>query len=316
MERMGRMRGRRNQHTRLCWFLLAAGLVALWPIQRRIDQVSGKSGAGGEALYFHTGRTLRALSMGNAGLLADIYWTRAVQYYGRRRIAHARRFELLWPLLEITTELDPHLLVAYRFGAIFLAEKPPEGAGEPERALQLVRRGIVANPGYWRFWQDLGFIYYWDLKDYKRAARAFEAGSRRPGAMVWMRAMAATISAQGGEFQTSRVLWSQIYRQAETKTIRRSALAHLDALQADQDIRQLNARVARFRQQYGRSPASLESLVQAGYLKGIPLDPSGVAYVWGPNGKATVGPGSKIDRHLLSRLSSQPETHSRVVPSR
>ena len=294
----------------LCWLLLAGGFVALWPIQRAIDRGSEGFGENAETLYFTSGKALRLLSLGHAGLLADIYWTRAVQYFGRKRIAHARRFELLAPLLQITTELDPHLLIAYRFGAIFLAEKPPEGAGEPAQALQLVRQGIVANPGYWRFWQDLGFIYYWDLKDYRTAARAFETGSEQPGALIWMKAMAATINAQGGDFQTSRVLWSEVYLQAETEIVRRSAVAHLAALRADEDIRELNALVTRFRNERGSEPRSLNSLVQAGYLKALPLDPSGVPYVLGIGGKITVGPQSKIDRHLLSELSSPSEGHS------
>ncbi|MCL5005056.1 MAG: hypothetical protein M1404_00865 [Acidobacteria bacterium] len=290
----------------LWWLLLAAGLLALWRTQRTIDSNSGWREAHDGTLYFTSGKTLRALSLGHGGLLADIYWTRAVQYFGRKQIAYAKHYNLLAPLLRITTELDPHLLIAYRFGAIFLAEKPPEGAGEPEQALQLVRRGIVANPGYWRFWQDLGFIYYWDLKNYKMAARAFKTGSEQPGAMVWMKAMAATITAQGGEFRTSRLLWSEIYRQAETDAIRRSVLAHLAALRADEDIRELNALVARFRKQCGREPRSLGSLVQAGYLKAIPVDPSGVPYVLGRDGTVTVGAESKIDRNLLSESSSSP----------
>ncbi|HVA00211.1 MAG TPA: hypothetical protein VMV34_01015 [Terriglobia bacterium] len=297
-------------HIWLCWLLLAGGSLALWPIRRGIDRHAGGLGEHAETLYFSSGKTLRALSLGHAGLLADIYWTRAVQYFGRKRIARARRFDLLAPLLRITTELDPHLLIAYRFGAIFLAAKPPEGAGEPEQALQLVRRGIVANPGYWRFWQDLGFIYYWDLKNYKMAARAFETGSKQPGAMVWMKAMAATISAQGGEFRTSRLLWSEIYRQAETETVRRSALAHLAALKADQDIGELNALLTRFRKEQGSEPGSLENLVRAGYLKAIPLDPSGVPYVLGANGKVTVGAQSKVERHLLPESPPPPGADS------
>jgi tetratricopeptide (TPR) repeat protein len=303
-------RHRTHKQLLLCWLLLAAGFLAMWSIQREIDRASRRSGENAEILYFHSGKALRTLSLGHAGLLADIYWTHAVQYFGRKSLAHARRFELLSPLLRITTELDPHLLIAYRFGAIFLAEKPPQGAGEPEQALHLVRQGIVANPSYWRFWQDLGFIYYWDLKNYKMAARALETGSKQPGALIWMKAMAATIAAQGGGFQTSRLLWSEIYRQVETETVRRSAIAHLAALRADQDIRELNAVVTRFREEQGRNPDSLENLVHAGYLNGIPLDPSGVPYVLGEDGRVTVEPHSKIDRNLLSESSSRPGIHS------
>lgn len=301
----GKPHDRRRELAWLWWYVLAASFLALWPLQRAIDHRTSEFGESGDTLYLTSGKTLRALSMGHEGLLADIYWTRAVQYFGRQRLAHVRRYKLLAPLLRITTELDPHLLIAYRFGAIFLAEKPPDGAGEPEQALQLVRRGIVANPGYWRFWQDLGFIYYWDLKNYKLAARAFETGSRQPGALVWMKAMAATVSARGGELQTSRLLWSQIYLQAETESMRNSALAHLEALKADQDIGALNALVARFRKEHGSEPTSLDSLVQAGYLKMVPLDPSGVPYVLGADGTVTVGPRSKIERSLLSEPQAQ-----------
>ena len=65
------------------------------------------------------------MSLGYDGLLADIYWTRAVQYFGSKHHEGSRNFDLLAPLLEITTTLDPHLLVAYEYGANFLAPKPP-----------------------------------------------------------------------------------------------------------------------------------------------------------------------------------------------
>ena len=64
---------------------------------------------------------MKRLSLGYDGLLADIYWTRAVQYFGtRHQQQRAQLQSLLAPLLEITTTLDPQLLVAYQFGANFL----------------------------------------------------------------------------------------------------------------------------------------------------------------------------------------------------
>src|SRR5579885_3279423 len=155
------------------------------------------------------------------GLLwATLVAALAAQYYGRERLSGHPRFDLLGPLLRITTTLDPHLIIAYRFGAVFLAEQPPGGAGQPAEALQLLRRGIVANPQYWRLWQDLGFIYYWDLHDYRAAARVFRAGSERPGAEIWMKTLAAAVAAKGGDLRTSQVLWAQIYRATEDETVR------------------------------------------------------------------------------------------------
>ncbi len=279
--------------------VVMAAFAALWPLQRAIDRQQRSLPQAEGLLYFRSGRALRRWGLGYDGLLADIYWTRAVQYFGRKRLAHARRYPLLGALLRITTALDPHLLIAYRFGSIFLAEKPPGGAGEPQAALQLIRRGIVANPSYWRLWEDLGFIYYWDLKDYPMAARAFQTGSRQPGAYVWMKAMAAAVAAQGGEINTSRLLWTQIYQTAGTQDVRASAVAHLAALDAEQQISELDKLVERYRREKGRPPASLEDLVFSGYLRAIPKDPSGAAYTLARDGRVTLGPSSKVDLSLL-----------------
>ena len=37
-----------------------------------------------EVLYHEFAQGIKRLSLGYDGLLADIYWTRAVQYFGRR----------------------------------------------------------------------------------------------------------------------------------------------------------------------------------------------------------------------------------------
>ena len=249
-------------------------------------------------VYVHSGETLRRFSFGYSGLLADLYWTRAVQYFGRERLGGHSNFDLLGPLLRTAVTLDPQLLIAYRFGAIFLAEKPPAGAGRPDEALALIRRGIAANPGYWRLWQDLGFIYYWDLKDYKHAALAFEAGSRQPGAGVWLKTLAASVAAKGGELESSRLLWTQVLHEAGNDTIRRGALEHLAAIQAVEDMSRLNQALELFEQRTGRPASRLEDLIRAGLLSGIAVDPAGVPYALGSEHKASLGHGSPIDLSL------------------
>ncbi len=218
--------------------IVACGMLGLYPLQRSIDkQRQSAQGQREELMFLPSEAKFSRLSGGYSGLLAAIYWTRAVQYYGRHRLAHAKEFALLGTLLDIATNLDPHLLIAYRFGSLFLAGKPPEGAGDPQRAIYLLERGIVNNPDYWRLWEDLGFIYYWDMKDYAHAARAFQTGSERPGALPWMRVLAASVAAQGGEIQTSRILWTEIARTAGNDSIRHSAEIHLAALDAQEALR-------------------------------------------------------------------------------
>lgn len=110
-------------------FLILLCLLGLIPVQRSIDLKNGSGNREGEVLYLPSGKFLRKVSLGYEGLLADIYWTRAVQYFGGKRLAQSSEFKLLGPLLQITTDLDPHLIIAYHFGSIFLADKPLRGAG-------------------------------------------------------------------------------------------------------------------------------------------------------------------------------------------
>jgi len=284
--------------TTVCWILLVASLLLIVPVRRWIDHRLSLPGAPDDMLDVSSGLVLRRLSLGNEGLLADIYWTRVIQYFGRQRLARATGFPLLGPLLRITTDLDPQLLVAYRYGAIFLAERPPQGAGRPDQALRLLMKGIAANPQYWRFWQDVGFIYYWDLRDYQRAARAFDAGSRMPGALPWMETMAATVLARGGDLETSRQLWLEVYQHAGNGQIRKSAEDHLAALDAEIGIEKLNSLLARYRDREGHPAASFRELVALRYLATLPLDPTGVPFAIGSDGRARLGPESKIDLKL------------------
>ena len=280
--------------------VVLGGLLAVYLLQRSTDQrLESAPDSGEESLFLPAQAQLARFSGGYAGLLADAYWTRAVQYYGRRRLAHARDFPLLGPLLDVTTELDPHLLIAYRFGSLFLAGKSPEGAGDPQLAIYLLQRGIVNNPDYWRLWEDLGFIYYWDMKDYAHAARAFQTGSQRPGALPWMRVLAASVAAEGGELQTSRILWTEIARSAENESIRHSAEIHLAALDALEALKKLDELLALYSQRQGHVARSLRDLITAGYLRGTPLDPSGEPYVLGPDGHANLGPKSRINLSLV-----------------
>jgi hypothetical protein len=281
------------------WLLILLCFLGIIPIQRGIDLRSGSDQGVTDVLFLPSGKVLRQLSLGYEGLLADIYWTRVVQYFGGKRLAHSTEFKLLGPLLQITTDLDPHLLIAYRFGSIFLAEKPPRGAGQPLEALALLHRGIVANPDYWRLWEDVGFVYYWDLKDYAAAARAFQAGSERPGAMEWMRVLAAKVAAQGGELATSRFLWSEIARQAGNEQIRKNAEEHLMALQATEEITRLSELVALYNSRQGKPAHSFQELVVAGYLRALPRDPSGKPYILDTGGHVRLNPRSSVDLSLL-----------------
>jgi tetratricopeptide (TPR) repeat protein len=241
-----------------------------------------------DVLFLSSPKMLQRLSLGYDGLLADIYWTRTVQYFGERHVQHASQYHLLAPLLEITTALDPHLLIAYQFGANFLAPEPPYGAGMPSKAVELINYGIRNNPNDWRLYYQLGFVYYMDLKDYARAADAFAHASQLPGAHPFLKVIAAQIAQHAGETQMARTLWMTTYQSSQDKQIRGNAVAHLRALQVSDDVDALQELVAQYGRKTGVLPRSVTDLVGAGLLRSIPLDPTGRPYKIAPNGRVLV----------------------------
>lgn len=267
--------------------LLLLSMAGTGLMLRRVDAL--RTGATLEdVLYVTSPQAVKRMSLGYDGLMADIYWTRAVQYFGRKHFGRARRYDLLLPLLEITVELDPHLIPAYEFGSIFLAQQPPEGAGLPDTAVAFVERGIRQNPNEWRLYYHLGFIHYVERKDYRAAAATFERGSQVPGAHPWMRVLAAAMAQFGGDTRTARFLWERIYESTQDKLIRSNAVKRLRALEVDDVVPQLEAAVQLYRQRTGHVPASWMEMVSAGYLRALPVDPLGYPYKLLPDGRVEV----------------------------
>ena len=263
-------------------------------LQARIDARTRSVAQEKEELLLRSGAAIKKLSLGYESLLADIYWTRAVQYYGARVGTPQPDWGLLWPLLDVTTTLDPHLMIAYRFGAIFLSESGEGGAGRTDLAIELVKRGIASNPGEWRLYTDLGFLYYWRLRDYSNAAAAYLAGSKNPKAPLWVKLMAARVADKGGSLETSRMIWSELYESTTDPNIRKNALQQLRGLKAQEDETRLDELAERYRQRLGRYPASVREILAAGMLAGVPVDPAGFEYVMGPDGKSHLDPASPI----------------------
>lgn len=229
-------------------------------------------------LYVRSGEAAKRLALDFDALWADVYWIRAIQHYGGERLASARdrKYELLFPLVDLTTTLDPYFTIAYRFGAIFLSEAAPGGPGRPDQAIALLRKGYAAQPGKWQYLHDIGFVYYWHYRDFKTAAMWFERAADLPDSPTWLRPLAASVLGAGNDRASARFLWNQIL-QSEEEWLKRTAersLRQLDALDA---IDQLQAIARRFPPPPGQ-PYSWESLVRRGILRGIPADPAGTPF--------------------------------------
>ena len=232
-------------------------------------------------------------------VLADLYWIRAVQHYGRTRLSGggARDYALLHPLLDVATTLDPRFDAVYRLGAVFLAEPPPGGAGRPDLAVALLQKGLASAPDRWQYLQDIGFVHYWWLRDLEESARWFQRAADIPGAPWWLRFLAGTTMAEGGDRAGARALWRLVYDAAGDPWMRGEAARRLTQLEALDALGRHQRTVDSFRERTGRPPGSWQDLLAAGDLSEVPVDPTGTALELTPGGVVTVSP-----RSLLSPL--------------
>jgi len=254
-------------------------------------------------MWLQSGAAASRLALSFDSLAADVYWMRAVVYYGGKRLESAKagasasaiNFDLLYPLLDLVTSLDPHFKVAYRFGAIFLTEAYPSGPGRPDQAIALLQRGIAQDASRWEYMEDIGFVYYWWLHDFKQAAAWFNRASELPGAPAWLAPLAATTLAEGGDRQSSRFLWTQLQQNSDINWVKQNAALRLQQLAAMDMIDELNRRTARFVASHGRPPHDWREFASAENLRGIPPDPNGEPYSLDPaTGHVDLGPTSTL----------------------
>lgn len=219
----------------LAWIILLVVTLAFSvAAQHWLDSGSREIVAEEELLYVPSAEALRRASLGFTGLFADVYWMRTSIYFGakfdqQRQTGDAfdtGQLQLLKPMLDIVTELDPHHIAAYSFGGFFL---PNEGSQE---AVRFLERGIRDNPNEWRLYQDLGFAR-WRQGKFKEAAAAYLRGSRITGAPAWMGPIAAMMIAKGGDRETARQIFQRLHDESDDVFVKQVCEEQLKLIQSN-----------------------------------------------------------------------------------
>jgi hypothetical protein len=285
------------KHSRYLWVVLIVLLVSATITQVVIEGRLQKPSVTPSVQWIQSPVLMRRLAVGFNAIWADIYWIRAVQYYGDTRLSEDenKNYDQLYPLLDITTSLDPHFNIAYRFGSILLSEGYPNGPGQADQAIVLLQKGIRETPGKWQYFQDAGFVEYWWRRDSRAAADWFMKAGKLPDAPNWLEPLAASVLAEGGEREASRQAWLQLNQTADHEWIRQAARRGLLQLDAEGDIEILEPLVHKFFDRNGRFPASWQEMTAAKLLRQVPVDPTGSVYDLDPvTGTVDVGRKSTL----------------------
>ena len=245
-------------------------------------------------MYVRSPQALRRIVLSFDALAADVYWIRALQHYGGDRLSKTKvqKYELLYPLLDLTTSLDPYFTIAYRFGAIFLSETYPGGVGRSDLAIALLQKGISAQPTKWQYYHDIAFVNYWQLHETALAAKWFRAAASQPGAPNWLEPVAVSMLVQGGDRASARFLLQEILKSEEAwlRQMATRGLMQIDALDA---IDQLQRLVNENRPPAGQ-PYSWQWLIRSGKLPGLPTDGYAPFQIDPATGTVSLSPRSEL----------------------
>ncbi|MGC4084598.1 MAG: hypothetical protein QM736_21395 [Vicinamibacterales bacterium] len=100
-----------------------------------------------------------------------------------------------------------------------------------------------------------------------------DRASKVDGAPWFLRSLAATTLAEGGDRRSSRLMWQSIRDSAEIEWLKNDADRRLMQLDAADFIDQVQADVDRARAA-GAPVASWQELVRARAIRGVPVDPT------------------------------------------
>jgi len=183
-------------------------------------------GGSAGAPFVPSPKFFKELAPGFRTAVADAYWLALVQYYGEQ-VEGDRDFTALPEYVRLVTDLSPHFERAYLFGAFALLD-----VGKGQEAYELLGRGAERNPDSWQLPATLGMVIatYADNPDKDRlAAEWYEKAAAVPGAPDYLPRVAAELSTRGGDKETARLLWAQIYATGDEYAKDR-ALVELDEL--------------------------------------------------------------------------------------
>lgn len=158
-----------------------------------------------ERLYIPSGRFICQSALGFRELAADYLWFQTIQYYGSYRKGQ-NDLTYFQGLVDAVTELDPRFVEAFRFSSLVLSMD----MGSFDAGIDMLKRGILANPQEWILPFEVGFIFYVFKRDYARASAWFDAAAAVPGAPEFAHRFAAFSHQCAGNLEVSLALWQNL----------------------------------------------------------------------------------------------------------
>lgn len=261
--------------------LLAALLVYALLIQQVWDN-RAEVRAAIPAGYIIPSKFSRILAVGYQGLLSDYLFLKTATFVGGRSTSglqlNAEDWDYVSSSLDVVTDLDPYFVDPYVLAEGLLAWD----AGMPEVANQLLAKGMEYRQRDWRLPFYIGFNQFYFLRDYELAADYIMQAARLPGSPAYLPNLGARLAYYGGKSKTALLFLREMLTETDDALLKQRLQIRLLALQGAVVIEDA---LERFRNEQERFPESLNELLEAGYLPGLPPEPYGGDWIFNDRGQ-------------------------------
>lgn len=277
---------------------VAVGLLGASLAQGRID-TGRQAGFQEELLYLPNEKLLDHFTAGLSSVVADLLWLRCIQYMAREFRSQEHKFTWLEHMCTTVTRLDPYFTGAYQYGATLLA-----AIGNDEAAYALLERGIRARPDRWELPFEMAKIFILNRREEPGSAAAAsyfltmtaERSEHRDYFVRW----AHHLLLHHDLFEDARRIWQDVYETTDDRLMRELAMRKLQELDLQKLCKDLTEAARRYEERLGRRPATIDQLVESGFIAQRPTDPVGGGFLI--DDKGVVQSTTLLDGEAAHRL--------------
>ena len=169
--------------------------------------------------------------------------------------------------IDAALKLDPYNMDGYYFAQAILAWD----VGKADLANSFLEYGMKYRTWDWQLPFFAGFNYAYFLKDYGNAARQYRRAAELSGQEMFMN-LAGRYMQRSGNTEMAIAYLGMMAKSARQDSLKKSLLTRRAAFL---EVLKIEKARDEFSQRNGRLPASLDDLLQEGFLQELPRDPYG-----------------------------------------
>jgi len=239
---------------------------------------------------------LRVLARSQLDFVADLFWVRMANMASRA--VTAKECGALLPLGNLIADLSPQFKYPYFLAGVIAPVRRGRTRDYDNAvgAVALMKRGVEDAP-WGRLYLQKAFTELEMLHEPITAANTLMRFASEPDAPTYIGPLATRLYAHGGHFDDARE-FARTMAQSEDPTIKADGEARLKQIDLEEVLTRVDDATARFTEQEGHLPESIEALVKSGLLAEMPVDPLGGQILITSNGSRSSTSGMRFRPYI------------------